>query len=100
MAAKRNNISVFKQNYEAVIKRGLIKPETTDRDFCRKADEELREVHQALYSLETDKENNLDEEITDLMNACSNWLIHRGKDPTEELEKVLIKNQKRAENNS
>jgi len=88
-------MDILKQNYDAVVNRGLITPVTTDRDFCRKADEELAEVHQALYRLEMDKDHNLDEEITDLLNVCSNWLQHRGLNPITELEKCLIKNQNR-----
>ena len=89
-------MDIFTQNYQAVVNRGLITKKTTDREFCCKANEELSEVHKALYNFENNRENNLDEEITDLANVCLNWLIFRGKNPEEMLKIILEKNEKRA----
>ena len=88
-------MKLLTDNYNSVVNRNLITPQTTDRDFCLKLNEEVREVHTALNSEEKRLQNNLDEEITDVMNVCSNWLQHRGKDPIEMLKLCLIKNQER-----
>jgi phosphoribosyl-ATP pyrophosphohydrolase len=86
-------MNIFEKNYKAVQDRGLITKESRNYDFLNKADEEYQEIVKA-YCLENN--DNLNEEITDLMNVCSNWLIFRGLDPFKELEKVLEKNKKRA----
>jgi len=86
---------LLKDNYQAVVARGLITAETTNRDFLRKVNEEIGETHKALYLLEHEKENNLAEEITDFINVGNNWLINLGFDPDEELKKCLVKNLKR-----
>lgn len=84
-------MELFKQNYEAIVKRNLITPETTDIDFRRKLNEEVCEVHKAFF----ESQDRLDEEITDVLNVCNNWLIHRGKDPVAMLEKCLENNLNR-----
>lgn len=84
-------MTLFEQNYQAVVKRGLITPETTNLQFMRKVEEEFYEVE-----IEHLKESdNLYMELADLMNVCSNWLIYRGQDPEYWLTKVLQKNENR-----
>jgi NTP pyrophosphatase (non-canonical NTP hydrolase) len=84
---------LFQQNYEAVVKRGLINKETNNFDFRIKLIEEMGEVNDA-YIFETPERTN--EEITDCLVVCASWLIHRGANIEEEVKKVLIKNQNRA----
>jgi|WetSurMetagenome_2_1015567.scaffolds.fasta_scaffold1448032_2 hypothetical protein len=79
------------RTYKSIADRGLITNDTTDEEFLKKAKEELLECQDELIF----EHGNLDEEITDLMNVCINWIIHRGCDPDDELLKVIEKNEKR-----
>ena len=88
---------IYQRNYEAIVKRGLITKDTNDLDFWFKVCEEKDEVLQALRNK---NEANLTEEITDLMNVCSNWLQHKGIDPENALEKCALKNESRIYNDS
>lgn len=90
-------MNIYQRNYEAIKKRGLITKETDDLDFWFKLCEEKDEVLQALRNKD---ESNLIEEITDLMNVCSNWLQHKGIDPGKALESCALKNESRIKNNS
>lgn len=90
-------MNIYQRNYEAIKKRGLITKETDDLDFWFKLCEEKDEVLQALRNKD---ESNLIEEITDLMNVCSNWLQHKGIDPEKALESCAFKNESRIKNNS
>lgn len=92
-----SKMNIYKQNYSAIVSRGLITPETTNRDFLCKLHEEVREVHNALYKLEHGQDNNLIEEITDCINVLNNWLIHAGYEIDIEMEKCLTKNLNRIE---
>ena len=88
-------MELFKQNYEAVVKRGLITTSTTDNQFLRKLYEEMAEVYNEVPPLGSGNEF-LNEELADVITVCCNWLIHRGEDPEKWLKFVLEKNQKRA----
>ena len=93
---------LFKRNYDAVVRRGLINEETLDFGFWSKLNEENNEVYQQclivtrnLITCEHRKEN-LNEEIADCLVVCANWLIYRGVDLEEILTKIAEKNEKRA----
>ena len=86
-------MELFNRNYKAVVNRGLITPKTKDIDFYYKLLEEVQEVMTAL--LNKDKFN-ADEEITDVLVVCANWLIYRGCNVEEMLTKIAEKNEKRA----
>lgn len=59
---------MFKLHYIAIVNRGLIKPETTSKDFLEKAKEELLEWEEAFNP----------DEAMDAICVLANWLIHNG----------------------
>jgi NTP pyrophosphatase (non-canonical NTP hydrolase) len=83
---------LIKRNYEAVVKRGLITPETTDLEFLNKLHEELEEVYEEIWH---ENEPNLREEIGDCLTVCLNWLTHKGIDIEQLLTEIAIKNENR-----
>lgn len=84
------------RNYHAIVGRGLINPDTTDREFINKMAEELREIqiaHDCGVS-----ENELLGEIVDLMSVCASRIKHKGYDVQEIFEKyATVKNEWRSE---
>lgn len=54
-------------------------------------EEELREVNMALH----ESEERYSDEVTDLATVCINQLVHLGRDPIKEFEKVVLKNEGR-----
>lgn len=92
---------LFKRNYEATVKRGLITDETSDREFYMKLIEEKFEVSREIMNgpISSGLSNHyLDLEIADCLIVCANWLTHRGIDLEKILEEVAIKNEKRIKN--
>lgn len=83
---------LIKRNYEAVVKRGLITPETTDYDFLEKLQEEIEEADEEISNF---NETNLREEIGDCLNVCLNWLTHKGIDIEKLLLEIATKNENR-----
>ena len=83
---------LLKRNYDAVVKRGLINPQTTSSDFMAKLEEETMEVYVEHMRGNKDKKTI---ELGDVINTCNNWLIWLGYDPEEILKQVAIKNEKR-----
>lgn len=86
-------MNIFKRNYDAVVKRGLITYKTTDYQFYLKLKEEVKE---ALYEIVIDRNTFLNEEIADCLVVCINWLIYRGVDIEKILTEIAEKNEKRA----
>ena len=86
-------MELFNRNYKAVVDRGLIKPNTIDVDFYYKLKEELGEVSDAMLKFDDD---NINEEVTDCLVVCSNWLTHRGCNIEQMLTQIAEKNEKRA----
>lgn len=82
---------IFQESYNSIVGRGLITKETTDIDFRCKLNEEVSEVHKSFH----ESEERMIEEVTDVMNVCICWLIHKGIDPMNELKKVVEKNKSR-----
>ncbi|MFX1295598.1 MAG: hypothetical protein ACFFD2_12205 [Promethearchaeota archaeon] len=99
---KRDNLKYFdmkeliKRSLEAIKKRGLIDKNTTDIDFYEKMYEELIEFNEEriLGNIE-----NMIEECIDLITVGIMFIEIMGYDFIEEFEKVVIKNEKRAEKN-
>lgn len=85
-------MDIFQRNYNAVVKRGLIKPDTTIVDFIVKLKEEKHEVIQAFVEGDEDRIN---EELADCAVVCLNALIHRGVNIEEILTQIAIKNENR-----
>lgn len=84
---------LLKDNYEAVVQRGLIKKETTFKEFWEKLNEEFYECH--LPYMKKDR-TELSKELTDVICVCTNWLIHMGFDPEQLLKENAEKNFERA----
>ena len=91
-------MNIFEQNYKAVQDRGLITKETRNYDFLKKAKEEYEECEKAYLLYDN---YNLNEEITDLMNVCSNWLIFRLRHHIRDLhgKQVYDDHQERCQHN-
>lgn len=91
---------LIKRNYNATVKRGLITPNTNNSDFDSKLDEEYIELFDELCKADNIVEQTLNdrqaEELTDIISVGINWLIKSGRDFKEELTKVVIKNERRA----
>lgn len=86
-------MEIFKRNYEAVVKRGLITYKTLDAEFFFKLKEETDEVMQELLTYKSEK---MEHEIADCLVVCANWLIHRGVDVEKILIEIAEKNENRA----
>lgn len=89
---------LLKDNYQAVVDRGLINDKTRDSEFLDKLNEEFQEVFVELVIKKNKNPNKLYEEISDLINVCSCWLIHKNQDPENWLKYILDKNIKRVNN--
>lgn len=81
------------RSYNAIRKRGLITDETKNSEFIEKIMEELEEVHEATI---IGTQENYIEELTDLATVCIMNIHHLGYDFEAEFEKVLQKNEQRA----
>lgn len=89
------------KSYLSIVKRGKITKNTTLDDLMEKLEEEHQEVKNAradMLTAITDSEKiqsreHFIEEVTDLMNVCINKLLFLGREPEEELLKVINKNE-------
>jgi hypothetical protein len=82
---------LIKRSYNAIKGRGLIKQDTIESEFFLKMKEELIEIV-AAYGNEKD----YIEECVDLATVCIMQVEHLGYDFIKEFEKVVIKNESRA----
>ena len=81
---------LINRNNQAIIKRGLITKDTTLDDYFDKLDEEVKEAKEAY------NDDNLAEELSDIKSVCDNILLAMKRNPIIEYEKVVLKNEKRA----
>jgi len=92
---------LIERSYQAIKKRGLITYKTTLDDFLKKIREELYEAEHENFLInnwkQTESLNPYIEEITDLMTVCIMQLRHLDLNPVDEFEKVVIKNEQRAD---
>lgn len=88
---------IIRENYDSIVKRGLITSYTTKQDFISKLDEEVSECDLALHCGDLD---NLKEEIADVILTALNFAQHYDIDIEDELTKKIKKNYERAGNNS
>jgi len=72
--------NLFNRGYTATVKRGCITNKTKPIDFINKLKEEIKEVG-------------------DLIETAKNYLMYLCEDPIKIIEKVVIKNEKRANAN-
>lgn len=80
-----------KRNYDAVVARGLITKETTDKQFLNKLEEDF---YEAMAECDDDTFR-LMSELADVITVCTCWMIHRGYDPDVLLRRCAEKNEKR-----
>jgi len=83
---------LIKDNYDSIVKRGLIKPETNTIDFLRKLDEEVSELW---GSLDRNLNSFDEEELADVILVCLNMAHHYGIDIETELKNKIKINQNR-----
>ena len=93
---------IIKDNYDSIVKRGLITPSTTSKDFIKKLDEEVKEFKECIDIIaKVDKVkkqhfDNLDEELADIILVCLNFAKHYDIDIEKQLIKKIKKNYERA----
>ena len=86
--------SIIINNYDSIVKRGLINSETSKEDFINKLFEEIGELEE-YYILN----NKLDfEELADIILVCLNCAYHYNVDIEKELKNKIQKNYKRIKN--
>lgn len=82
---------IIEQNYKSIVTRGLIKPETTVKDFILKLEEEVQEFIDAVnFSLENEPE-----ELADIILVCLNYARHYNIDIEQELKRKIEINKNR-----
>jgi NTP pyrophosphatase (non-canonical NTP hydrolase) len=82
---------LIKDNYNSIVKRGLITPSTTHYDFYQKLKEEVQEVE------DSKTKDEMKEEIADVILVCLNWAKHYNYDIETELKNKIEKNWRRCE---
>ena len=81
-------------NYQSIVDRGFITPNTTLFEFLDKLDEEVEELNkEALISKEW---SNLPEELADVILVCFNMAKHFDIDIEQELKNKIRINEYRA----
>jgi len=88
---KYNIQKLFNRGYTATVKRGCITNKTKPIDFINKLKEELKEVEES-----TDNYSDHILEVGDIIETAKNYLMYLCEDPIKIIEKVVIKNEKRA----
>lgn len=88
---------IIRENYDSIVKRGLITPDTKPREFLEKLDEECKEFETALL---TGTKKEINEELADVILTALNFAQHYDIDIEDELTKKIKKNYERAGNNS
>lgn len=83
---------LIERSYKAIRARGLITDSTQNSEFIAKMQEELQEATIAMF------EDDYIEELTDLATVCIMQIRHLGYDFENEFEKVVLKNESRANN--
>ena len=85
---------IISTNYQSIVDRGFITPNTTLFEFLDKLDEEVKELNkEALISKEW---SNLPEELADVILVCLNMAKHFDIDIEQELKNKIRINEYRA----
>lgn len=84
--------TLIKQNYDSIVKRGLINNSTTLFEFIDKLYEEVSEFEE---SLEFDNMDNFKMELADIILVCFNIAEHYNIDIESELKKKIQINYSR-----
>lgn len=83
---------IIEQNYDSIVKRGLISPITTQQEFLDKLFEEVSELEEAHLNNDF---SNLKEEMADVILTVLNFANHYKIDIEKELTDKIKKNYKR-----
>ena len=83
---------IIEDNYNSIVKRGLITPQTKKVDFVSKL---IEEVNEFIYDFNTDSSTK-GEELSDVILVCLNIAKHYNIDIEKELNKKIKKNYERA----
>lgn len=82
---------IIEENYNSIVKRGLIKPTTLREEFVNKLLEEVKEFTDVF-----DEKMLIDEtELADIILVCFNIARHYGIDIEKELKKKIEINKNR-----
>lgn len=69
--------TIIERNYESIVNRGLITPDTSMTDFIKKISEEYQEILQCeILPKSKEKSDCQKEEIVDVILTCLNALRH------------------------
>lgn len=83
---------IIEDNYESIVKRGLINNDTNMTDFITKIFEEVSEFEEAV---EIGTLKDIKEELADIILVCLNTAKHYGFDIEKELINKINKNKNR-----
>jgi len=89
---------LIQKNYDSIVKRGLITPNTTKDEFVDKLFEEVAEFEEVANELcftEYPENDNFNEELADIILVCLNIAKHYKIDIESELKKKIEVNSKR-----
>ena len=92
---------LISDNYQSIVDRGLISPTTTLFEFLDKLDEEVEELKYSSFDYsdyDSQKFNNVKEELADVIMVCLNMAKHYDIDIEKEIKNKIKINKQRAKN--
>ena len=90
---------LISDNYQSIVDRGLISPTTTLFEFLDKLDEEVKELKYSIVDYvdyDSEKFNNVKEELADVIMVCLNMAKHYNIDIEKEIKNKIKINEQRA----
>ena len=93
--------NIINDNYQSIVDRGLISPTTTLFEFLDKLDEEVKELKYSIVDYvdyDSQKFNNVKEELADVIMVCFNMAKHYDVDIKQEIKNKIKINKYRAKN--
>ena len=92
---------LISDNYQSIVDRGFITPTTTLFKFLDKLDEEVKELKYSIVDYvdyDSQKFNNVKEELADVIMVCLNMAKHYDIDIEQEIKNKIKINKYRAKN--
>jgi len=92
---------LINDNYKSIVDRGFITPTTTLFEFLDKLDEEVKELKHSIVDYvdyDSQKFNNVKEELADVIMVCLNLAKHYEIDIEKEIKNKIKINKYRAKN--
>jgi len=90
---------LISDNYQSIVDRGFITPTTTLFEFLDKLDEEVKELKYSIVDYvdyDSEKFNNVKEELADVIMVCLNMAKHYNIDIEKEIKNKIKINEQRA----